>query len=128
MTESYGAIIGHRVRCVSCCDRNGKVRGGFLHRASHHGTAKYVMYLRRRCEPSGLKAVFAERMRPDVSFAYCSPCPVIPPDDLRITLIPVILPALGYPMFITVLPVCKVRAARIGAGVQWLSGHSVTSA
>ena len=92
------------------------------------GQRKYVMYLRRRCEPSGLKAVFAERMRPDVSFAYCSPCPVIPPDDLRITLIPVILPALGYPMFITVLPVCKVRAARIGAGVQWLSGHSVTSA
>ena len=67
------------------------------------GQRKNVVNLRRRSEPIGFKTVLAKRVRPDIPFTNLLPCAVILSDNLRITLIPVILPALGYSMLITVL-------------------------
>ena len=80
------------------------------------GQRKYVMYLRRRCEPSGLKAVFAEWICSDILFTDFLPCTMILADNFGITMIFIILPILDYPMLLTVLPGCKVRTSRTGTG------------
>lgn len=67
------------------------------------GQWKNVVNLSCRSEPTGIKTVLTKRMHSDIPFTYLLPCAVILSDNLRITLIPVILPALGYSMLITVL-------------------------
>jgi hypothetical protein len=67
------------------------------------GQWKNVVNLRRRSEPTGLKTVLTKRMHSDIPFTYLLPCTVILLHYIRIALIFVILPALGYSMLITVL-------------------------
>jgi mRNA-degrading endonuclease toxin of MazEF toxin-antitoxin module len=68
------------------------------------GQRKYVVNLRCRGEPAGLKAVLAKRMRSDVPATDFQPISVILFDDVRIALVLIVFPTLGQPMHLAVLP------------------------
>ena len=75
------------------------------------GQRKYVMYLRCRCEPSGLKAVFAKRMCLNIPGANLRPDSVVLLDHVRVTAVLIILSVFRRTMFIAVPTGGQFRAA-----------------
>ena len=82
-----------------------------------------VMHLVNRDMPPFLQAHFAQRMGRYISFPYASPRLSVFFIYIRRPFVLVVLPALLYPVLLTVLSVRKIRAAGNTAGMLRLFRH-----
>ena len=87
---------------------------------------KNVMNLLGWCQPTGLLARLAERVRLDEAVADTLPRAAVAFVRLRLTLEMVVMIVRLSLMLRTVLPACgEPTAAGIGAGTLWFVGHVI---
>jgi hypothetical protein len=105
LTKSHEVII---IMCAAFAERND------------------VVYLLRRRETSLSVTLLAERVSSDVPVSYLPPLRAVPLRGIVGTLVLIVFFVSETLVLLTVPSFCKVRTARIGTGLLWLSRHGVS--
>ena len=84
---------------------------------------KDVMHFLGRRQPAFLLALFAQRMRGDVSITDSFPCSTVTLVGVRIALVFVVMALSNLPVLIAISTVGQPAAAGIGAGALRFSWH-----